>query len=226
MPGRAPLSHGWPSKRGEESAFTLPLCPHPSGTPNQVLVGEESYKPVSEFRWWIVPRNNCGKMAFLMNLRIILPRGGKRKGSLQSTERLLFESYAFHFLAVWPGTNDLTFLSQSFCVLRWGWWSSIRIVWGLREIPEVKFWAQRTTHSAKGPVRIYALIPALGWILAKEMPYAITNKSEIFSGFKIIKLYFSLAKLSVWVFLVSRKPSHLVSQGPTWLLSVASFSLR
>lgn len=70
--------------------------------------------------------------------------------------------------------------------------------------------------------RVDAAISTLG--VADESDVSCFNsKSEFFSGFKIIKLYFSITIPSPWVFLVS-ETFHMVSQEPR-LLPVASFCL-
>lgn len=75
-----------------------------------------------------------------------------------------------------------------------------RIVRGFQEIPEMKFWAQ-----CKVPSQFMLLAQPSG--VLTRMLVALANTSECSSGFKIIKLYLSLTHLSMWVFLVPRKPS-------------------
>ena len=81
----------------------------------------------------------------------------------------------------------------------------------------------RLVIGIKCPIRVNAAVLTLG-VLTRVMLVAVTSKSEGFSGFKIIKLYFSLTILSTWVFLVL-EIFHMVSQGPKLLLPVASFCL-
>lgn len=90
--------------------------------------------------------------------------------------------------------------------MRWWWWSS--------------------EHSALHPVpRVQSasmLLSILG-ILMRAMVAALMNKSKSCSDLKVIKHYFSLTKLLIWMFLVARKPFTRWVRNPAsfflWLLS-------